>query len=48
MSRLAGASPPVASLRGLDAVASSAAMYRRQSLRLVATAHHRFTSFDAL
>ena len=30
------------------AVASSAAMYRRQSLRVVATVHHRLTRFDAL
>jgi len=30
------------------ASASSAAMCRRQSLRLMATAHHRFTLFDAL
>ena len=42
MSRLAGASPPAASWSGLDAIASSTAMCRRQSLRLVATAHHRF------
>ncbi len=30
------------------ALANSAAMCRRQSLRLVATAHHRLTRFDAL
>ena len=41
VSRLAGASQPAASLRGLDATGSSAVMCRRQSLRLVATAHHR-------
>lgn len=48
MSRLAGASPPAACLRGLDAITSSAVMWGRQPLRLVATPHHRFTAFDAL
>lgn len=49
MSRLADASPPAASLRGLAATGSSVAMWGRQSLRLVATPHHhlRFASMVA-
>lgn len=39
--RLADASPPAAGWRGLDAFGGSAAMYRRQSLRLVSAAHRR-------